>query len=73
MEQYHLLKIKQEHYHIGLFISLGDVSLMRERGLVFRNFLGILVVILSMLTCSFFIILYSLEWGAKRANEWLMT
>ncbi len=26
-----------------------------------------------MLTCSFFIILYSLEWGAKRANEWLMT
>lgn len=32
-----------------------------------------LVVSLSMLTCSFFIILYSLEWGAKRANEWLMT
>lgn len=31
------------------------------------------MVILSILTCSFFIILYSLEWGAKRANEWLMT
>lgn len=31
------------------------------------------VVVLSILTCSFFIILYSLEWGAKRANEWLMT
>jgi len=31
------------------------------------------VVILSFLTCSFFIILYSLEWGAKRANEWLIT
>jgi hypothetical protein len=31
------------------------------------------VVILSILTCSFFIILYSLEWGAKRANEWLIT
>jgi len=31
------------------------------------------VVLLSILTCSFFIILYSLEWGAKRANEWLMT
>ena len=28
---------------------------------------------LSILTCSFFIILYSLEWGAKRANEWLIT
>ena len=32
-----------------------------------------LVVILSVATCAFFIILYSLEWGAKRANEWLMT
>ncbi|CAF4229923.1 unnamed protein product, partial [Rotaria sp. Silwood2] len=31
------------------------------------------LVILSILTCSFFIILYSLEWGAKRANEWLIT
>jgi hypothetical protein len=31
------------------------------------------VVTLSILTCSFFIILYSLEWGAKRANEWLIT
>lgn len=31
------------------------------------------MVALSILTCSFFIILYSLEWGAKRANEWLMT
>ncbi len=31
------------------------------------------MVILSILTCSFFIILYSLEWGAKRANEWLIT
>ncbi len=31
------------------------------------------MVILSILTCSFFIILYSLEWGATRANEWLMT
>jgi hypothetical protein len=36
-------------------------------------FLCILVVVLSILTCSFFIILYSLEWGAKRANEWLIT
>ncbi len=32
-----------------------------------------LVITLSILTCSFFIILYSLEWGAKRANEWLIT
>jgi hypothetical protein len=32
-----------------------------------------LVVLLSVLTCSFFVILYSLEWGAKRANEWLIT
>ena len=31
------------------------------------------MVTLSILTCSFFIILYSLEWGAKRANEWLIT
>ncbi|UJR29011.1 hypothetical protein I4U23_010229 [Adineta vaga] len=31
------------------------------------------LVMLSILTCSFFIILYSLEWGAKRANEWLIT
>ncbi|CAF3946958.1 unnamed protein product [Adineta steineri] len=31
------------------------------------------LVTLSILTCSFFIILYSLEWGAKRANEWLIT
>lgn len=31
------------------------------------------MVTLSILTCSFFIILYSLEWGAKRANEWLVT
>ena len=31
------------------------------------------MVILSISTCSFFIILYSLEWGAKRANEWLIT
>jgi hypothetical protein len=38
---------------------------------IFRLFF--VVVILSILTCSFFIILYSLEWGAKRANEWLMT
>lgn len=30
-------------------------------------------MILSIATCSFFIILYSLEWGAKRANEWLIT
>ena len=37
------------------------------------TFLFCLVVALSMLTCSFFIILYSLEWGAKRANEWLVT
>jgi hypothetical protein len=32
-----------------------------------------LVVMMSMVTCSFFVILYSLEWGAKRANEWLIT
>jgi hypothetical protein len=32
-----------------------------------------LVIMLSILTCAFFIILYSLEWGAKRANEWLIT
>ena len=32
-----------------------------------------LVIVLSITTCSFFIILYSMEWGAKRANEWLMT
>ncbi|CAF1487008.1 unnamed protein product [Rotaria magnacalcarata] len=31
------------------------------------------LVALSILTCAFFIILYSLEWGATRANEWLMT
>lgn len=31
------------------------------------------MVLLSIFTCSFFIILYSLEWGAKRANEWLIT
>jgi hypothetical protein len=36
-------------------------------------FFHFLVVILSICTCSFFIILYSLEWGAKRANEWLIT
>lgn len=41
--------------------------------LVFFIFVNILVVILSISTCSFFIILYSLEWGAKRANEWLIT
>jgi hypothetical protein len=28
---------------------------------------------LTILTCSFFINLYSLEWGARRANEWLIT
>lgn len=28
---------------------------------------------LSISTSGFFIILYSLEWGAKRANEWLIT
>ncbi len=31
------------------------------------------MVLLSIFTCSFFIILYSLEWGTKRANEWLIT
>ena len=36
-------------------------------------FINFPVVILSISTCSFFIILYSLEWGAKRANEWLIT
>ncbi|CAF0819785.1 unnamed protein product, partial [Didymodactylos carnosus] len=31
------------------------------------------LVILSILTCSFFIILYSMEWGRSRSNEWLST
>ncbi|CAF4530204.1 unnamed protein product, partial [Rotaria sp. Silwood2] len=31
------------------------------------------LITLSILTSSFFIILYSLEWGAQRANEWLIT
>lgn len=31
------------------------------------------MIILSVATSSFFIILYSLEWGAQRANEWLIT
>ncbi|CAF1671167.1 unnamed protein product, partial [Didymodactylos carnosus] len=31
------------------------------------------LVILSILTCSFFVILYSMEWGKTRSNEWLTT
>jgi hypothetical protein len=29
LEQYHLLKIKQEHFHIGLCTSLGSVRLIK--------------------------------------------
>ena len=72
LQQFHLLKTRLEHYHIGLFTSLGDVSLIKENH-CFQLISRILVIILSILTCSFFIILYSLEWGAQRANEWLIT
>ena len=57
----------------------GDVRLLNSSSFSFLIYfllfilLVSIVVTLSILTCSFFIILYSLEWGAKRANEWLIT
>lgn len=31
------------------------------------------MVFLSVTTSAFFIILYSMEWGADKANDWLVT
>lgn len=73
LQQFLRLKTRLEHYHIGLFTSLGDVSGIQTSPVRYLEFSGILVITLSILTCSFFIILYSLEWGAQRANEWLIT
>ena len=66
-------KIRQELFPTGPSTSLGHVrDGMLDLTLCSPGSFS-LVVMLSILTCSFFVILYSLEWGAKRANEWLMT
>lgn len=73
LELYHPLKTNQEHFHIGLSILLGQVTLIKLNVIFLRVFLLSLVVTLTILISSFFIILYSLEWGAQRSNEWLIT
>lgn len=66
------MKIKHEHFHIGQFTLPGSVSIYSFNKLEEIKCVQ-LVIALSILTCSFFIILYSMEWGSKRANEWLTT
>lgn len=59
--------------HWTIYIAWGCKFIQRRRNVYFSILFKILVIILSILSCSFFIILYSLEWGAQRANEWLLT
>ena len=59
--------------HWTIYIAWGCKFIPKTKNSVHEFSLQISVIVLSILTCSFFIILYSLEWGAQRANEWLIT
>ncbi|CAF4734744.1 unnamed protein product, partial [Rotaria socialis] len=64
-------KLDQEEIErINAIPSIEDKTRTLPHWLVYVAWI---LVILSILTSSFFVILYSLEWGAQRANEWLIT
>ncbi|CAF1019415.1 unnamed protein product [Rotaria sordida] len=61
---------EEEVERIGAIPSIEDKTRILPHWTIY---IAWILVILSILTSSFFIILYSLEWGAQRANEWLIT
>ncbi|CAF0748743.1 unnamed protein product [Adineta steineri] len=69
-KKHHSKLHEEDNECIGALPSMEDKTRTFPHWVVYVAWM---LVILSILTCSFFIILYSLEWGAKRANEWLIT